>query len=67
LLKLSNGNTATAWRSPEIDRLGRPESTQLAHPTFTDLDSLDTAIHHAVADLNAARNRDPLDRPRISA
>ena len=43
------------------------KARHLAHRTFTDLDSLDTAIHHAVADLNSARTRDPLDRRRISA
>lgn len=39
----------------------------LAHKTFTDADSLDAAIHTAVADLNAERNRDLLDEKRISA
>jgi transposase len=32
----------------------------LAYQTFTDPDALDAAIHHAVADLNAERNREPL-------
>ena len=43
------------------------KARHLAHRTFTDLGNLETAIHHAVADLNSARNRDPLDSQRISA
>ena len=39
----------------------------LAHKTFTDVDTLDAAIHAAVADLNTERNRDLLGEPRISA
>jgi hypothetical protein len=39
----------------------------LAHKTFTDVDTLDVAIHTAVADLNTERNRDPLGEQRISA
>ena len=39
----------------------------LAHKTFTDVDTLDAAIHTAVADLNAERNRDLLGEQRISA
>lgn len=39
----------------------------LAHKTFSDADTLDAAIHHAVAVLNAERNRDPLGKLRISA
>lgn len=39
----------------------------LAHRTFTDLDSLDTAIHRAVTALNVERNRNPLGNLRISA
>ena len=46
---------------------GDLKARQLAHQTFTDLDSLDTAIHHAVADWNSTRNSDPLDRQRIPA
>jgi hypothetical protein len=46
---------------------GDLKARHLAHRTFIDLDSLDSTIHHAVADLNSARNRDPLDRRRISA
>jgi transposase len=57
--------------APELNDIeivwGDLKARQLAHRTFTDLDNLDTAIHHAVADLNSARNRDPLDRRRISA
>ena len=39
----------------------------LAHKTFTDADTLDAAIHSAVADLNTERNRDLLGEQRISA
>lgn len=39
----------------------------LAHKTFTDVDTLDAAIHGAVDDLNAERNRDLLGKLRISA
>ena len=39
----------------------------LAHKTFTDVDTLDAAIHRAVADLNTERNRDLLGEQRISA
>ena len=39
----------------------------LAHKTFTDVDTLDAAIHTAVVDLNTERNRDPLGEQRISA
>jgi hypothetical protein len=46
---------------------GDLKARHLAHRTFTDLGSLDTAIYNAVADLNSARNRDPLDSRRISA
>jgi transposase len=46
---------------------GDLKSRYLAHRTFTDLDSLDAAIHHAVAELNSARSRVPLAALRISA
>jgi hypothetical protein len=46
---------------------GDLKSRHLAHRTFTDLDSLDSAIHHAVAELNLVRNRNPLDEQRTSA
>ena len=46
---------------------GDLKARHLAHQTFTDLDSLDSTIHHAVSGLNSARKRDPLDRQRISA
>jgi transposase len=46
---------------------GDLKARHLAHRAFTDLDSLETAVHHAVADLNSARNHDPLDTQRISA
>ena len=39
----------------------------LAHQTFTDAETLDAAIHQAVAALNAERGRDPLGNQRISA
>jgi hypothetical protein len=39
----------------------------LAHKTFTDVDTLDAAIHSAVVDLNTERNRDLLGEQRISA
>jgi transposase len=39
----------------------------LAHQTLSDADTLDTAIHDAVAALNIERNPDPLARLRIFA
>jgi len=39
----------------------------LAHKTFTDLDTLDAAIHGAVANLNTERNHNLLGSQRISA
>ena len=39
----------------------------LAHMTFSDAETLDAAIHDAVAALNAERNRDPSAKLRISA
>ena len=39
----------------------------LAHMTFSDAETLDAAIHDAVAALNAERNRDPLGKLGISA
>ena len=39
----------------------------LAHKTFTDVDTLDAAIHGAVVNLNTERNRDLLGEQRISA
>ena len=57
--------------APELNDIeivwGDLKARHLAHQTFTDLDGLDSAIHRAVSDLNAARNRDPLDSQRISA
>ena len=57
--------------APELNDIeivwGDLKARQLAHRTFIDLDRLDDAIHHAVADLNSARNRHLLDRQRISA
>lgn len=57
--------------APELNDIeivwGDLKARHLAHRTFTDLATLDAAIHDAVAALNAERNRDPLDRQRISA
>jgi transposase len=57
--------------APELNDIeivwGDLKARHLAHQTFTDLDSLETAVHHAVAYLNSARKRDPLDSQRISA
>jgi len=57
--------------APELNDIeivwGDLKARHLAHQTFTDLDSLDGAIHNAVAALNSARNRHPLDRRRIFA
>jgi len=57
--------------APELNDIeivwGDLKARHLAHQTFTDPERLDTAIHDAVADLNAQRNRDPLGRQRISA
>jgi transposase len=39
----------------------------LAHQTFTDAETLDAAIHQAIATLNVERARDPLGNQRISA
>ena len=57
--------------APELNDIeivwGDLKSRYLAHRTFTDLDNLDDAIHHAVAELNSARSRVPLATLRISA
>ena len=57
--------------APELNDIeivwGDLKARHLAHRTFTDVDSLDSAIHHAVAELNSARNRHPLVEQRISA
>jgi hypothetical protein len=51
--------------APELNDIeivwGDLKSRHLANRTFIDLNSLDSAIHHAVAELNLVRNRDPLD------
>jgi transposase len=39
----------------------------LAHQTFTDVETLDAAIHRAVTALNSERSRDLLGGQRISA
>ena len=57
--------------APELNDIeivwGDLKARHLAHRTFTDVDSLDSAIHHAIAELNSARNRHPLVEQRISA
>ena len=57
--------------APELNDIeivwGDLKARHLAHRTFADLDNLENAVHHAVANLNSARNRDPLDTQRISA
>jgi transposase len=57
--------------APELNAIeivwGDLKARHLAHSTFIDLDSLETTIHHAVADWNSIRNSDPLDRQRIPA
>jgi len=57
--------------APELNDIeivwGDLKARHLAHRTFTDVDSLHSAIHNAVGELNSARNRDPLDGQRISA
>jgi transposase len=57
--------------APELSDIeivwGHLKDHYLAHKTFIDLDSLETEIHSAVADLNSDRKRHPLDAQRISA
>jgi transposase len=57
--------------APELNDIevvwGDLKARHLAHQTFKDIDNLDAAIRNAVSDLNSARNRNPLDRRRISA
>ena len=57
--------------APELNDIeivwGDLKARHLAHRTFADLERLETTIHNAVADLNSARNRNPLDSQRISA
>ena len=43
------------------------KARHLAHQTFTNAETLDAAIHQAVAVLNLERGRDPLGNQRISA
>ena len=49
--------------APELNDIeivwGDLKSRHLAHRTFIDLDSLDSAIHHAVAEFKLVRNREP--------
>lgn len=55
--------------APELNDIeivwGDLKARQLAHRTFIDLDRLDDAIHHAVADLNSARNRHLLEAANL--
>ena len=53
--------TGNLYRDSDVRR------DPLAQQTFTDLDSLDSTIHHAASGLSSARKRDPWDRQRISA
>jgi transposase len=57
--------------APELNDIeivwGDLKARHLAHRTFTDLDCLESAIHHAITDWNSTRNRNPLDKQRISA
>ena len=57
--------------APELNDIeivwGDLKARHLAHRTFTNLDTLDAAIHHAVDALNRERNRHPLEQQRISA
>jgi transposase len=57
--------------APELNDIERAwrdlKAHHLAHQTFTDAETLDAAIHQAVAVLNFERNRHPLGNQRISA
>jgi transposase len=57
--------------APELNDIeivwGDLKARHLAHRTFTSAETLDAAIHDAVATLNSERNRRPLERRRISA
>lgn len=57
--------------APELNDIeivwGQLKSGHLAHQTFAGADTLDRAIHAAVANLNHGRNRHPLGNQRISA
>ena len=57
--------------SPELNDIepvwGDIKRYHLAHQTFTDPDTLDHAIHDAVAKFNCERKPNPLARQRISA
>ena len=59
---LTHPYLARAWAKKGKIVWGDLKARHLAHWTFIDLDSLETAVRHAVADLNSTRNRDPLDR-----
>ena len=57
--------------APELNDIevvwGDLKARHLAHQTFTDADTLDQAIHHAVTAWNLERNRDLLANQRIPA
>lgn len=57
--------------APELNDIepvwGNLKARHLAHQTFADLDTLDHAIHTAVARLNHQRTRNPLVKAGISA
>jgi transposase len=57
--------------APELNDIepawGNLKARHLAHQTFADLDTLDHAIHTAVASLNNQRTRNPLVKSGISA
>jgi transposase len=57
--------------APELNDIepawGNLKAQHLAHQTFADLDTLDHAIHTAVASLNNQRTRNPLVKSGISA
>jgi transposase len=57
--------------APELNDIevvwGDLKAHHLAHQTFTDADTLDQTIHHAVTAWNLERNRDVLGNQRISA
>jgi transposase len=57
--------------APELNDIeivwGHLKAPHLADRAFADFDNLENAVHHADADLNSGRNRDPLDRQRIFA
>ena len=59
---LTHPYLARAWAKKGKIVWGDLKARRVPHRTFTDLDGFETAVRHAVADLNSTRNRDPLDR-----